>query len=80
MSEKEENKYLYDRLTNAYAVRTKAAFFGKVGFDGSASADEQVGPSAVRNNHSKKNGPLIGIVLLVALLICFAIFFGFLRW
>ncbi len=78
MSEKEENKYLYDRLTNAYAVRTKS--FGRANFGGGAPTEDSAGPPAVSNRHSKKNSPLIGIVLLVTLLICFALFFGFLHW
>ena len=72
MSEKEENKHLYNRLTNAYAIRTES-------FLGSPHV-EPVGPAAVGSRYSKKNGPLIGVALLVALLICFAAFFGILRW
>ena len=78
MSAKEEDKYLYDRLTNAYAIRTRS--FGRASFGGSAPTEEHLGPPAVSNRHSKKNGRLIGVALLVALLICFALFFSILHW
>jgi hypothetical protein len=78
LSEKEENKYLYDRLTNAYAIRTRS--FGRASFGGSAPIEEQLGPPRVRNRHPKRNGFLIGFVFLIALLIGFALFFGVLHW
>ena len=78
LSAKEENKYLYDRLSNAYAIRTKG--FGRASFGGSVSTEVPVGPSASSNRHLKKNSPLIGVALLVVLLVCFALFFGILHW
>ena len=80
LSQKEENKYLYNngRLANAYATRTKG--FGRASFGGSAPNEGPVGPPAVNNPHSKKNNPLIGVALLIALLVCFALFFGILHW
>jgi hypothetical protein len=80
LSQKEENKYLYDngRLANAYATRTKS--FGRASFGGSAPNEKPEGPPTVDNRHSKKNNPLIGVALLVALLTCLALFFGILHW
>lgn len=75
MSEKEENKYVYDRLTNAYAIKSK--LFGMANFGGGAPTEERHGPGA-RSMHSKKNNPLIGVALLAALLVCLALLF--LHW
>jgi hypothetical protein len=72
LSEKEENKYLYERLTNAYAIRTKV--FGMANFGGGAPTEERNGPGT-RTGHAKESNPLIGVALIVALLVCLALLF-----
>ena len=75
MSEKEENKHVYDRLANAYAIKTKA--FGMANFGGGTPTEKRHGPVAP-TDHSKRNNPLIGVTLLAALLVCLALLF--LHW
>jgi len=70
LSQKEENKCLQDRLSNAYAIKTKS--FGMASFGGSAPAENRQ-RSVARSEHSKRNTSLVGIALLAALLVCLAL-------
>jgi hypothetical protein len=73
VSEKEENKYLYDRLTNAYATQAKARFRRR-NIGGSDPIEKPRGPSATSDHPSKKYG-LLAIAITVALIIGLAILF-----
>ena len=77
MSQKEENKYMYGPLSNAKAIDSTA--YGMGGLAGSSPTKLPAGSSGSKP-HSKKNSPLIGIAIIVALLVLFAVFFGFLHW